>query len=97
MNGKSYGRSILGWYGQPCTNNETGKITVAPYKAGKVNHATNNETAKNTVDPYQAGIVNHTTINETVKITDTILIWHMHCIYRQRLIKNYVFGQKDAM
>ena len=30
------------------TNNETAKITAAPYKAGKVNHAMNNETAKKT-------------------------------------------------
>ena len=70
---------------------------VYPYQAGTVNYAMNNETAKNTVDPYQAGTVNHTTMNETAKITDTIFIWHVCCIYRRRQIKNYTFGQKDAM
>ena len=73
------------------------KIMVGPYKAGTVNHATNNEMVKNTVDSYQAGTVNHAMMNETAKITDTIFIWHVRCIYRQRQIKKYTFGQKDAM
>ena len=62
-----------------------------------VNHATKNEMAKITVGPYKAGTVNHATVNETAKITDTMFIWHVRCIYRQRQIKNYTFGQKDAM
>ena len=41
-------------------------------------------------------MVNHATMNGTVKITETIFIWHVYCIYRQRQIKKYTFGQKDA-
>ena len=46
MNGKDYGQFILGWYGQPYYVQWTAEITVAPYKAGTVNHAMNKETAK---------------------------------------------------
>ena len=53
--------------------------------------------AKNTVAPCKAGMVDHAMMNEMVKITDTIFIWHVHCIYRGRQIKNYTLGQKDAI
>ena len=49
------------------------------------------------VAQYKAGTVNHAMMNETAKITDTMFSWHVHCIYRRRQIKNYTFGQKDAM
>ena len=42
-------------------------------------------------------MVNHTMMNEMVKISDTVFIGHVRCIYRQREIKNYIFGKKDAM
>ena len=51
MNGKDYGQSILGWYGQPYYVQWTAEITVAPHKAGTVNHAMNKETAK-MIDSY---------------------------------------------
>ena len=47
-----YWHSILGWYGQPCHEEWTVKIMVAPYKAGTVNHAINNEMAKIKVASY---------------------------------------------
>ena len=65
------------------------------YQAGTANHATNNETAKNMVGPYQTGMVNHATMNETVKITDTIFIWHVSCIYRQRCDVTYITKKVD--
>ena len=43
MNGKDYGQSILGWYGQPYHVQWTAEITLAPYMAGTVNHAMNNK------------------------------------------------------
>ena len=65
-------RSIfnLGWYGQPCTNNETVKITATPYLAGTVNYATKYNTMEITVATYLAGTVNDATMDATAKITD---------------------------
>ena len=48
------------------TNNETAKITVAPYTAGTVNHATMNKTAKIT-DTVFVGHVHQVSINSTNK------------------------------
>ena len=70
---------------------------VTPYKA---TYAMNNEMANITLTPYQAGTVNHATMSQLVKITDTIFVWHVQqapSTIQMRHIKNYTFGQKDAM
>ena len=73
---------------------------VVVYKASTVNYAMINETAKGTVAPYQAGTVNHAKVNKTVKITDTTFVYYVQQAYqqyKQRQIKNYMFGQKYTM
>ena len=83
------------WYGGSCTNKHDKLMGISiQVLSNTISHATKNEITKNTVNPYLAGTVNHATMNETMKITDTIFIWHVHCIYKRKQIKNYTFGQK---
>ena len=70
MNGKDYGQLLKGWYGQllkgwygqPCHKEWTAKITMAPNKAGMVNHATMKKTVKVTDTTFvgHVHIINNT-------------------------------------